>query len=98
MAANKTQLIAILAENSGLTLAQAEAFLNALPESYGEWMRNHGAEPGPTYIGDDGNFTLSMSRVPPPGAAWVLKLEPRASFLADYGNGDERFGLPVTND
>ena len=98
MAATKEQFVALLAENTGLSLAQAESVVNAWPETRGEWMRNHGADGPGVFNGDDGNEALKMTRVAEPTPHWILESEPTASFLTDYGDGSTRFGLLVTND
>ena len=98
MAATIAQLIPILATNASVSNEQAEAVLVALAESYGEWMKAHGADGNGVFNGSDGNFDFNMGRVPPPGAHWILKVEPKSGFLTTYGDDDERFGLQVTND
>lgn len=99
MPANKAQLAIILAAKSGLTQPQTEAALNALPEAIGQWLLDHGADAPGVFNGEvDANLSVGLSRTPTPTPRWILKLEPLAAFLDDFGNGSARFGLPVVND
>lgn len=98
MSANKSQFIAKLAAKSGLTLAQAEAATNALPEALGEWMKDGGASGPGTFTGDiDDSLSLNMTRTMSPNPHWILKTTLAPGGLTDFGNGSLRFGLPVEN-
>lgn len=98
MSANKAQFIAKLAENSGLTLAQAEAATNAMPETLGEWMKEYGAVSPGSFVGElDGGIRLEMSRSVTPAPHWEVRASFTAGGLADFGDGSARFGLPVEN-
>lgn len=98
MSANKSQFISKLAENSGLTLAQAESATNALPETFGEWLKESGAVSPGSFIGEiDGGLRFEMSRTMTPSPHWAVDVKFTASGLADFGDGATRFGLPVEN-
>lgn len=98
MAANKSQFIAKLAEKSGLTLAQAEAATNAMPETFGEWLKESGASGSGSFSGEiaDG-FKMEMSRTTSPSPHWTLKTTLTPGGLTDFSDGATRFGLVVEN-
>ena len=98
MSATKPQFIAKLAAKSGLTLAQAESATNAIPETLGEWIREHGTNGPGSYSGVmDGGLQLNMNRAPTPAPHWNLEIKMTSDGLSDYGNADSRFGLVVEN-
>ncbi len=97
MAAKKTDLVRLLALNSGLTEAQAEAALDAIPETAGRWVRDYGATGLGAYsAGVPGNLQFSLNRQANPNQ-WNLNITLDADGLNDFGNGSDRFGLPVVN-
>ena len=98
MPANKAQFVAKLSENTGLSTAQAEAVTNALPETLGEWLKEHGADAPGSFVGEiDGGLRLELTRTPIPTPHWNLGIELTATGLDDFGEGSGRFGLPVEN-
>lgn len=98
MSATKTEFIAKLAAKSGLTLAQAEAATNALPEAFGEWLHDGGASGPGSFTGEiDDNFKMNMTRTMSPNPHWILQTSLAPGGLTDFGNGSARFGLPVEN-
>lgn len=98
MSANKAQFIATLAAKSGLSVADATAAANALPETFGEWLKTHGASGPGYYSGDiDGSFHMHLSRDIAPTPHWELSMRFQDAGLDDFGNGSDRFGLPVVN-
>lgn len=93
----KQDFVRLLALNSGLTDAQAEQAVNALPETCGRFVKDYGATgPGNYTAGFQNFFQFSMNRQPSP-AQWNLNITLDADALNDFGNGSDRFGLPVVN-
>lgn len=98
MAADKTQFIAILASKAGITIAEATAATNALPEALGEWMKTHGPVAPGHFVGEmDGGLRLELLRDAAPAPHWELKTTLTNSGLGDFGDGNLRFGLVVEN-
>lgn len=86
-----------MALNSGLSESQAEQAVNALPETCGRFTRDYGAAgPGQYNAGYPGGFQFAMTRQANP-TQWNLKITFDADALNDFGNGSDRFGLPVVN-
>jgi hypothetical protein len=97
MPGTKQDFVRLLALNSGLTEAQAEQAVNALPETCGRFTRDYGATgPGAYNAGYPGGFQFAMTRQQSP-AQWSLNITLDAAALADFGDGSDRFGLPVVN-
>ncbi len=97
MAANKTQFIDVLAHLTGLTNAQAENVTNKLPDALGIWLKNNGATAPGQFIGEmDGGLRLELNRQANPNQ-WNLNTTLTGSGLIDFGDGSDRFGLPVVN-
>jgi len=98
MAANKAQFIDILSAKAGISIAEATAATNALPESLGEWIRVNGSVGSGLYSGtiDDG-LKLDMTRSATPTPHWSVKATFTPSGLDDFGDGANRFGLVVEN-
>lgn len=96
--ANKAQFIDTLAHRTSLDAAQAEEVTNALPEIFGEWLRSFGANPqGGAYSGEiSGGLKFDLVRQQNPNQ-WNLNITLTADGLNDFGNGSDRFGLPVVN-
>lgn len=98
MSASKSQFISTLSAKAGITLAEAEAATNALPEALGEWLKANGAVSPGSFVGEiDGGLRLEMSRTMTPAPHWTLDIKMTASGLTDFGDGSARFGLPVEN-
>ncbi len=98
MAANKAQFIAILSVKAGISLAEATAATNALPEALGEWMKVNGATAPGQFVGEmDGGLRLVMSRDVAPAPHWEIKATLTDAGLTDFGDGAARFGLVVEN-
>lgn len=99
MAANKSELAAILAAKANISAAEANEVLTELPAALGEWLKAHGADGPGVFNGEiDGNVTVGLTRTAAPSPRWVLKLEPMQAFLDDFGDAGARFGLTVVND
>lgn len=98
MSANKAQFIDTLDHRTSISAAQAEEVVNALPEVLGEWLRSFGANPqGGSYAGEiAGGLKFDLVRQQNPNQ-WNLKVTLTADGLNDFGNGSDRFGLPVVN-
>lgn len=97
MPGTKQDFVRLLALKSGLTDAQAEAALDALPDTLGRWTRDYGANgPGAYSAGVSGNLQVQMTRQLNP-AQWNLNLTFDSAGLTDFGDGSDRFGLPVVN-
>ncbi len=96
--ANKAQFIDTLDHRTSLTAAQAEEVTNALPDVFGEWLRSFGANPqGGAYNGEiAGGLKFYLVRQANPNR-WNLNITLTADGLNDFGNGSDRFGLPVVN-
>lgn len=96
--ANKAQLIQRLATASGLTIQQATAAVNALPEAFGDWLKNDGPNGPGSYKGEaDGGLSFEMTRSMSPTPHWSVKISLTDVGLADFGDSPVRFGLPVQN-
>lgn len=97
MSANKAQFINILSAKAGISIAEATAATNALPEAFGEWLKTNGAGPG-SFTGEiDGGLKFDMARTMTPAPHWTVDVKFTASGLSDFGDGATRFGLPVEN-
>jgi hypothetical protein len=97
MPGTKQDFVRILALNSGLTEAQAEQAVNALSETCGRFTRDYGATgPGAYSAGVAGNLQFTLNRQANP-SQWNLNITLDADGLNDFGNGTDRFGLPVVN-
>jgi len=98
MAATKAQFIATLSAKAGITIAEATAAVNAMPEAFGEWLKENGAVAPGSFIGEiDGGLRLEMSRAMTPAPHWTVDVKFTAAGLNDFGDGATRFGLPVEN-
>lgn len=95
--AAKTQFIDVLAHLTGLTNAQAETVVNKLPDALGIWLKNNCATAPGQFIGEmDGGLRLELNRQANPNQ-WNLNTTLTGSGLIDFGDGSDRFGLPVVN-
>lgn len=93
----KQDFVRLLALNSGLTESQAEQAVNAMPETCGRFTRDYGASgPGQYNAGYSGGFQFAMTRQASPNQ-WGLNITLDVDALSDFGNGSDRFGLPVVN-
>lgn len=98
MAANKAEFIAILSAKAGITIAEATAATESLPEAFGEWLKTHGASaPGQFNGSIEDGLNLEMTRSVTPAPHWTLKVTMSANGLNDFGDGAARFGLAVEN-
>lgn len=96
--ANKAQFIQKLSAVSGLSIADATAAVNALPEAAGAWLREYGTNGSGSYTGTvEGGLSFSMQRTPTPTPAWIVQVTLTPDGLTDFGDGSDRFGLPVQN-
>jgi hypothetical protein len=98
MAANKQQLDDIISHRTGLPLADVAAVTDALPDAFGEWMKDNGSTGSGLFEGEAFGLELKMTRTgtPAPGQ-WLLSFEAAQDFLTDFGDGSSRFLLPVVN-
>lgn len=94
MAAQKSDLVRILSQQTGLTEQQAETFLDALPEASGKWLKDFGSDGPGVFSGNAGTAVYELNRQQNPGV-WKLKISFSPDALGDFGDGSERFGLPV---
>ncbi len=98
MSANKAQFVATLASKAGITLADAQAATEALPEALGQWLKDYGAGAPGEFSGEiENGMAFSMGRDTAPAPHWAVKVGFTTAGLADFGDGTYRFGLPVQN-
>ncbi len=97
MPGTKQDFIRLLALKSGLTDAQAELAVNALVDTCGRFVKDYGATgPGNYTAGYPGGPQFVMNRQANPNQ-WNLNITFDADALNDFGDGSDRFGLPVVN-
>ena len=96
--ADKAQFIAVLSAKAGISIAEATAATNALPEAFGEWLKTHGAAAPGIFSGEiaDG-LKFDMARTMTPAPHWTVDIKLTAGGLNDFGDGAARFGLAVEN-
>ena len=61
MSATKAQFTQLLATNSGLTLVQAQAAVNALSETTGQWLHDNGQNGPGSFTGGCHRFTVILN-------------------------------------